>query len=343
MNEKPRILVWHVQGDAYRDALRDRLPGAPITAINAARHETGEAAASGLDSGPAAGDDATAAGGGTASKADAMSSAEVLLAWKVPSGALARMPTLRWVQVTGAGVDHFLEGSELSAEVTVTRSLGRFGIQVSEYVVGYLLHHLIGIGAYRDQQRRHDWTRGARPLLADRTVGIVGLGSLGLPTARALGALGARVLGVRRSGGALEGIDDVFSAADWRDMLPACDALVIAAPKTADTVGMIDREALAALPEGAVLINVARGDLVDEDALLAALDSGHLGAAVLDVFATEPLPEDHPLWDRPRALITPHIAAPSEVEVIADEFAENYRRYVAGRELINVVDPERGY
>ncbi len=336
MNEKPRILVWHVQGDAYRDALRERLPGAPVEAINAARHETGEAALSGPVSEAAAADDVSA-------RADVMSSAEVLLAWKVPAGALGPMPALRWVQVTGAGVDHFLDSSELAAEVTVTRSLGRFGIQVSEYVVGYLLHHLIGIGAYRDQQRRHEWTGGERPLLADRTVGIVGLGSLGLPTARALLALGARVLGARRSGVALEGIDKVFSAANWRDMLPACDALVIAAPKTAETVGMIDREALAALPAGAVLINVSRGDLVDEDALLAALNSGHLGAAVLDVFATEPLPADHPLWDQPRAWITPHIAAPSEVEVIADEFAENYRRYVAGRELINVVDRARGY
>ena len=336
MNEKPRILVWHSQSDAYGDALRARLPETPIEAINAARHETGAAALRAPESGPTVGDDASAA-------AEAMSSAEVLLAWKVPPGALAPMPALRWVQVTGAGVDHFLESSELAAAVTVTRSLGRFGVQVSEYVVGYLLHHLIGIGAYRDQQRRHHWTPGERPLLADRTVGIVGLGSLGLPTARALAALGARVLGVRRSGLALEGVDEVFAAANWRDMLPACDALVITAPKTADTVGMIDREALAALPPGAVLINVARGELVDEDALLEALDSGHLGAAVLDVFATEPLPEDHPLWNQPRALITPHIAAPSEVEVIADEFAENYRRYVAGRELINVVDRARGY
>ena len=106
---------------------------------------------------------------------------------------------------------------------------------------------------------------------------------------------------------------------------------------------MIDAEALAALPRGAVLVNVARGDIIEETALLAALESRHLGAAVLDVFAVEPLPRDHPLWTQPRAWITPHVAAPSEVEVIADEFAENYRRFVEGRELINLVDRERGY
>ena len=321
MNDQPRILVWHAQANAYREALRRRLPDAPIDAISAAQHETGVAPETGAT----------------------MDAAEVLLAWKVPPEALASMPSLSWVQVTGAGVDHFLDSPQLDAAIIVTRSLGRFGIQVAEYVVGYALNHLIGIGDYRDAQRRHEWSRGERPLLADRTVGIVGLGSLGLPTARALAALGARVLGVRHSGLSIEGIDDVFSAANWRDMLPSCDILVLAAPKTPETAGMIDADALAALPEGAVLINVSRGDLVNESALLAALDADHLGAAVLDVFATEPLPADHQLWDQPRAWITPHIAAPSEVEVIADEFAENYRRFIAGRELTNVVDRARGY
>ena len=336
MNKTPRVCVWHVQGDTYRDALRERLPDAPIEAINAATHETGEAVLSAPDSRPGADHAASLI-------ADAMSSAEILLAWKVPPGTLTNMSALRWVQVTGAGVDHFLESTELPATVLVTRSLGRFGIQISEYVVGYLLHHLIGINTYREKQRSHEWARNERPLLADRTVGIIGLGSLGLPTATALTTLGARVLGVRHSGLAVPGIDDVFSATSWRNMLPACDALVIAAPKTVETVGMIDHGALDALPEGTILINISRGELIDEDALLEALESGHLGAAVLDVFDPEPLPEDHPLWDQSRAWITPHIAAPSEIEVIADEFANNYRRYVAGDPLLNAVDRGRGY
>jgi glyoxylate/hydroxypyruvate reductase A len=106
---------------------------------------------------------------------------------------------------------------------------------------------------------------------------------------------------------------------------------------------MIDADALAALPEGALLINVARGDLVDQAALLDALDRGHLRAAVLDVFTVEPLPPESPQWSHPRIVVTPHIAAPSEVDVIADEFADNYLRFVAGAELINVVDRGRGY
>ncbi len=336
MNKIPRVCVWHTQGDTYRDALRKRLPDTPIEAINAAAHETGEAVLGAPDSG-------TVANHATSLITDAISSAEILLAWKVPPRTLTSMPALRWVQVTGAGVDHFLESTELSAAVILTRSLGRFGIQISEYVIGYLLHHLIGIDTYREKQRSHEWARNNRPLLADRTVGIIGLGSLGLPTANALTALGARVLGVNHSGLAVPGIDDVFSAKSWHNMLPACDVLVIAAPKTVETVGMIDQRALGTLPKGAILINVSRGELIDEDALLEALENGHLGAAVLDVFAAEPLPEDDPLWDQSRAWITPHIAAPSEIEVIADEFAKNYRRYVAGGSLLNEVDRRRGY
>lgn len=323
MKRLPSIIVWHAQGDAYAAALRTRLPGAPIEVVVATDHDS-DAVAPGNEVGVAA---------------------EVLLAWKVPPGALADMPSLRWVQVSGAGVDHFLHRDDLPADVLLTRSLGRFGIQVAEYVVGYLLYELLGIECYRERQHQCLWEREERPLLADRTVGIIGLGSLGSPIARSLTALGTRVMGVRRTARPVEGIEieEVFSSARWRDMLPHCDALVIAAPKTADTIGMVDAAALAALRPGAILVNVARGDIVNETALLEALDSGRLGAAILDVFATEPLPPDSPLWQHPRARITPHIAAPSEVEVIADEFAENYRRFVEQREMINSVDRGRGY
>jgi len=323
MKRLPKITVWHTQGDAYGDALRALLPEAPIEVVPATDHDSGAAPPG------------SPVGGET----------EVLLAWKVPQGALAGMPSLRWVQVSGAGVDHFLHRDDLPTDVLLTRSLGRFGLQVAEYVVGYLLSELLGIERYRERQHQCLWEREERPLLADRTVGIIGLGSLGLPIARSLTALGTRVLGVRHSGKPIEGVDieEVFSSARWRDMLPHCDALVIAAPKTADTIGMVDAAALAALRPGAVLVNVARGDIVNEAALIEALDSGRLGAAILDVFATEPLPPDSPLWHHPGARITPHIAAPSEVEVIADEFAENYRRFVEQREMINTVDRDRGY
>lgn len=313
------MLVCHDHADAYREALSERLD-ARIEAL----------ADPGLDSfGLAALDDDEPF--------------EVVLAWKVPDGAFEPLTGLRWLQCTGAGVDQFLGRADLGEDVLLTRSLGRFGIQAAEYVVGYLLSFLLDIERYRERQATREWNPRERPLLADRTVGIVGLGSLGLPVARAIKALGATVLGVRRSGGELDGVDEVYSQESWRAMLPKCQALVLAVPRTSATIGMIDEAALAAMPPGAVLINVARGELVDERALLEALESEHLGAAVLDVFEQEPLPPDHRLWDQPRAWITPHIAAPSEVEAIADEFAENYRRFVAGQPLLNVVDRERGY
>lgn len=321
MSENPPVLVWHAQAREYLAALRHRLPEASIAAVEAQDHGSGEAA----------GSDA------------ALAAVEVLLAWKVPPGALRSMPRLRWLQVSGAGVDHFLTRGDLHDGILLTRSLGRFGMQVAEYVAGYLLHHLLGIEQYRERQRQQLWQPRDRPLLADRTVGVIGLGSLGLPVARLLTALGTRVLGVRHSGVAIAGVAEVYPPGDWRELLPRCDALVLAAPKTPATVGMIDARALAALPRGALLINVARGELVDESALVAALESGQLGGAVLDVFAVEPLSPDNPLWRQPHAFITPHIAAPSEVEVIADEFADNYRRFVAGSELRNVVDRRRGY
>ncbi len=325
MKRSPLIIVWHAQAAAYADALRELLPGVRVRGIAA--------------SGP----DAQAAPDPPADLAAALGDTEALLAWKLPPAALGSMTALRWVQVSGAGVDHFLERPDLPADVLVTRSLGRFGQQVAEYVIGFLLHHLLEIDRYRHQQEACVWEQGARPLLADRTVGIIGLGSLGRPTAEALAALGARVLGVRRSGNPLPGVDRVLTQQQWRTMLPECDALVIAAPRTADTVAMVDAEALAALPRGAILINVARGDIVDEAALLDALENDHLGAAILDVFATEPLPPDHPLWSQPRARVTPHVAAPSEVRVVAAEFAENFRRYLEDLPLLNLVDRGRGY
>ncbi len=331
IDSAPRIAVWHDQAEAYREALETRLPDVPIAAIR-----PGSSCAAGIE--------ATAAGNPDAGQeAAGFADTEILLAWKAPAGALRVFESLRWVQVTGAGVDHFLTREDLPNDVALTRSLGRFGLQVAEYVIGYLLHGLLDIAGYREQQTHGTWERGERPLLADSTVGIMGLGSLGLPTAQALAALGTRVVAATRSGKPVEGVDQVFGFDTWRDMLPLCDALVLAIPLTDETTGLIDAGALAALPHGAVLINVARGALIDDDALIDALDRDHLGAAVLDVFAQEPLPTDHSLWKCTRAWITPHIAAPSELDAMIDEFVANYERFVAGRTLINLVDRRRGY
>ncbi len=177
----------------------------------------------------------------------------------------------------------------------------------------------------------------------DVTPSVLGLGSLGGVVAERLSALGVNVLGLCRSGKPRPHVSRVFSPDNWRSMLPLCDALVLTTPLTPQTHGMLDAAALAALPAGAVLVNVARGELVDERALLESVRQGRLRAAVLDVFDREPLPADSPLWTEPRIWVTPHVAAPSEVDLVADEFAINYSRFIDGAPLVNLVDRERGY
>jgi len=307
------ILVWHPRAEEYRRALLARLPGVPIEL------RTG------------------------APQSPSRSEAGVLLAWALPPDAFQQLPRLRWLQATGAGVDELLARADLPESVRVTRSLGRFGIQAAEYTVGYLLHWLLRLEDYRRNQDRGVWRQLARPLLADRTVGIIGLGAVGSAIAERLTAFGTTVIGVCRTARPLPNVNRVYAMEDWRRMLPACEALVLAAPLTEATRGMIDEDALRAMPAGSALVNVARGALVQADALLATLRDGHLAAAVLDVFDQEPLPPDSPLWTEPRAWVTPHVAAPSEIEPIADAFAANYQRFINGEPLLHEVDRSRGY
>ncbi len=307
------ILVWHPRAEEYRRALLARLPGVPIEL------RTG------------------------APQSPSRSEAGVLLSWALPPDAFQQLPRLRWLQATGAGVDELLARDDLPESVRVTRSLGRFGAQAAEYTVGYLLHWLLRLEDYRRNQDRGVWRQLARPLLADRTVGIIGLGTVGSAIAERLTAFGTNVMGVCHSARPLPNVSRVYAMEDWRRMLPDCEALVLAVPLTAATRGMIDEAALRTMPAGSALVNVARGAIVEADALLATLRDGHLASAVLDVFDQEPLPPDSPLWTEPRAWVTPHIAAPSEIEPIADEFAANYQRFINGEPLQHEVDRSRGY
>lgn len=306
------VLVWHSKADDYRKALMQRLPGVPVEAH---------------------------AGTGRVK----LSEARALLTWSLPPGALRQLPALEWIQIMGAGVDGLINRDDLSPGVQLTRSLGRFGDQMAEYVVGYLLHQLIAIEDYRRNQDRGVWKEQPRRLLQDSHVGVVGLGSIGQVVAARLAGLGAEVSGVCRHARPVPHVSHVYDARNWRQMLPTCDALVLTLPLTPESRGMIDADALAQLRPGTVLINVSRGALIDEEALVLALRDGVLGAAVLDVFDQEPLPEQSPLWTEPRAWVTPHVAGPSELESIADEFADNYRRFVEGTPLAHLVDRERGY
>lgn len=209
-----------------------------------------------------------------------------------------------------------------------------------EYVTAQVLRHHLEIDRYIGAKR---WTPHVSPLARDRTVGILGLGALGKAAATALNRLNFNVAGWSRSEKAIPGVATFAGSAGFRGVLERSDILVLLLPLTAATENLLDAEALAHLPKGAVVINAGRGPLIDDAALLSALESGALGHATLDVFREEPLPEDHPYWAHPRVTVTPHIAAATRPATAAQAIAQNIARCERGEPLRNLVDRDAGY
>jgi len=273
--------------------------------------------------------------------AAAIGDTEILYAWGFPARLLARAPRLRWVQVMGAGVDRFLV-PELPVGVVLTRA-PVFGPWMVEYVFGWCGWVSQKMETYRQAQRGHRWIATVPDRLRGRTLTIVGLGAIGRALARASRTFGMRVVGVSRSGRRVGHVDRVYRAADLRRALGMADFLVLALPLTPDTRGLIGERELAALPPSAWLVNIARGPVVREQALVEALRAGRLAGAILDVFDEEPLPPAHPLWDLPNVVVTPHVSGPSTPAEIGSIFNDNVRRYASSRRLAHVVDRRRGY
>lgn len=271
-----------------------------------------------------------------------LESTEVLLGWQVPPALLARMPRLAWVQSMGAGVEGFLR-PELPARARLTRAAGIFGPWMAEYTLGWLLWVTQRMERFRDQQRRRQWRPANPARLHGATLVVVGLGDIGRTIARAAAAFGMTVLGVSRTGRPAPGVRRVYRTAALRRALAAADFAVLTLPLTRETRGLVDATALAALPRHAWLVNVGRGAVVDEDALVDALQAGRLAGAILDVFATEPLPPEHPLWGFEQVVVTPHISGPSTPEEVVAIFNDNLRRYLARRPLRHEVRRARGY
>jgi phosphoglycerate dehydrogenase-like enzyme len=288
----------------------------------------------------------------------AVQGAEVYVGFGVPQP-LFRAATegpgarLRWAHTAAAGVGGSLHAALRASRVVLTNGAGIYAEPIADTVLAMMLHFARGLDfAVRAQAARRWWKEpweGAdSPVreLADCTLGIVGLGGIGRAVARRGHALGMRVLATRRSGTeGPEGVQVLAGADALERLLPRADYLVLAAPLTDATRGMIGEGELAALPAGAVLVNVGRGEVVDEEALVRALASGRLRGAGLDVFAREPLPPSSPLWSLPNVLVTPHVSGTShrfwhrQTELILD----NLRRYLAGEPLRNTVDTEAGY
>ncbi len=266
------------------------------------------------------------------------------LVWKPPKGEMRRYPNLKAIFSLGAGVDHLLRDPELPAGVPLCRIVDRaLTTQMSEYVLLHVLRYHRQQPHYDRQQQAHEWRDQAQPRARERRVGIMGMGVLGRDAAAKLVAVDFAVAGWSRSPKSLPGVDSYHGANGLGPFLARSDILVCLLPLTKATEGILNRDTFARLPEGAELINVARGGHLVEDDLIPALDAGRLSAATLDVFRREPLPADHPFWADPRITVTPHVASITDPRSIADLVAENIRRARSGEPFLNVVDPARGY
>lgn len=257
------------------------------------------------------------------------------------AGILPGMPAVRWVQSTWAGIKPLLPAAR--AGIAVTGVKGVFGPQMAEFVLGYLLAFELRLLERVDRQVERQWWPEDNGGLQGRTLGIMGTGSIGAHIAMRCRPFGLRLLGFSRSGDPAEPFERVYGRDGLDDFLGQLDYLVTVLPDTPETDGLLSAAALAALRPGAVLVNVGRGSVLDEDALADALHARHLRGAVLDVFRSEPLPDAHRFWDTPNLLLTAHVAARSYPRDIARIFADNYRRFTAGEPLSGQVDPQRGY
>ncbi|HPU50311.1 MAG TPA: glyoxylate/hydroxypyruvate reductase A [Burkholderiaceae bacterium] len=264
--------------------------------------------------------------------------------WKPPAEYFAEHPGLSAFFTAGAGVDHLLGLNGLPEALPIVR-LEDAGMadQMFVYCLHEILRGLNRADEYERQQREGRWHELAARPLASLRIGVFGLGALGGELAGRLAALGFTVSGFARSAHRIDGVRCLHGDAQWPGFLAGCDVLVLMAPLTADTRHVIGARALAMLPPGAWLINVARGALVDEGALLAALDTGPLAGATLDVFAHEPLPAAHAFWQHPKIRLTPHVAAQTLIDPSARQVADKIRRLLQRESVSGLVDRQRGY
>jgi|SRR5579864_5562125 len=269
---------------------------------------------------------------------------DAAIVWKPKPGLLATFPNLKMICSLGAGVDHLFLDPSLPRQVPIVRLVDPYMTEaMSEYVLTQVLCLHRQDLIYRAQQQEQVWREQPQPNAADRRVGVLGLGELGGDAARKLAVFGFKVSGWSRSEKRLPGIESFHGSQGLPAFARRSDILVCLLPLTTETEGVLNARLFAAMPKGGAIINVGRGRHLVEEDLIAALESGQLSAAVLDVFREEPLPAAHPFWRHPRVVVTPHVAAATNAPTAALSIVENLRRLAAGKPLLNVVDPTRQY
>lgn len=268
--------------------------------------------------------------------------------WRSPADLIANAPRLRWVQATSAGIGEFVQRHGLDrGELMLTTAAGVHAAPLAEFALAGVLHFVKNVPGLQEDQRARRWERGVTCQVSGLSATVVGLGAIGRRVAQIFDLVGMRVTGIGKSDRSYDVAPSVRIATtdELDETLPATDVLVLACPLTDQTRGLISASRLAALPAGAIVVNVARGQVVDEPGLISALASGHLRGAALDVFETEPLPVKSPLWNMPNVLISPHSASitAQENDALTELFVDNLGRYLAGRPLRNVYKRHRGY
>ncbi len=266
-----------------------------------------------------------------------------LVAWRLPAGVLPRLPNLELLFNCAAGVDKLLATPDLPPALPIARVADDAqAIELAQYVVHAALDHLRLAPRYRAQQAARDWTRHRAPAVGVPAL-VLGLGPIGQRIARSLATMGFVVSGWSRSPRTVPGIETFAGDDGLAAALPGARVLVCALPLTSRTAGLVDAALLGRLPRGAFFVNIGRGGQVVEPDLLAALGSGQLGGATLDVQAREPMPADDPLWDAPNLTITPHVAGQLDPDTVMAQFVEEVGRLGRGEPLRRPVDPARGY
>lgn len=304
------ILIYHAREAAvYRDLLAPHLPN--VRLITASTPPEAEAVLEQVDG---------------------------IVTWRFPTPLLAHAPRLRWIQALGAGVEDLI-AAPMPAHVQLTRVEGLFGTSMSEYAFAQMLAHTQQLRQVYADQAAACWRPFAPGQLQGKRLGVAGAGSIGEAVVRLGKGFGMEVWALLRTERPVPGADRLFLPAEAAAFTAGVDYLVSILPDTPQTRGLIDPRQMKA---GGLLVNMGRGRSIDEGALLEATGSGRIHA-VLDVFATEPLPPAHPLWRAPGITITPHIAGPSIPAEVAAYTAANYRRWAAGEPLVGLVDRSRGY
>jgi phosphoglycerate dehydrogenase-like enzyme len=307
-----RLLIYHSDSKLYKDILSKKLPSLDIHSAEIPQEAL-----------------------------DVMEGVDILFSWKIPEDLLRKARSLKWFFSTAAGNENLMKNPSFSESAVLTKTT-IYGEMMAEYVFAYLLYFIRDLSKYFEDQRRKVWKQARPGRLRGRTMGILGLGSVGKVIARCGKQFGMNILGMKRTPGPMEHVDQVMGPEDLVTMMPLVDTLVVALPLTPETFHLVGEKELGLMKEGAVLFNIGRGKTIDEKALLNVLKAKRI-KAVFDVFEDEPLPMESKLWSLENVIITPHVSGINIPEEVCEEFVRNYERWVKGEPLIGLVDRQKGY